>query len=102
MLENIKNNANLVYKSPNPNKLKGAEEKHKMESINSWIPKKPKMVGWTYKHCILCKKHGGPFKSHNMRDCHCFNKDSTLIKNCEGATRPQHNKKVPKGVNFVQ
>ncbi len=59
VLENIKNNANLNYKSQNPNKLKGAERKCKMESINSRIPKKPKKLGWTNTHCILCKKHGG-------------------------------------------
>ena len=59
MVENIDNNANLDYKPTNPNKPKGAEGKCKMESINSRIPKKHKKVGWTNKHCVLCKKHGG-------------------------------------------
>ncbi len=59
VLENIKNKAELDYKSQNPNKLKGAEGKCKMESISSRIPKKPKKVGWINKHCVLCKKHGG-------------------------------------------
>jgi hypothetical protein len=40
-------------------KAKGAEQKCKMESEDSHIPKKPKKVGWTEKHCVLCKKHGG-------------------------------------------
>ena len=66
ILENIENNANLDYKSPNLNKLKGAEGKHKMESIDSLIPKKLKTVGWTDKHCVLCKKHGG-----HSRDTTC-------------------------------
>ena len=73
-----------------------------MESINSWVPKKPKKVGWTDKHCILCKKHGGPFKSHNRCNCHCFNKDGTPIKNCGVASRPQPNKKGSEGANFMQ
>ena len=38
ILENIKNNVNLDYKSPNLNKSKEAEGKYKMESINSRIP----------------------------------------------------------------
>ena len=52
VLENIGNNADLNYKSPDQNKSKGAEGKLKMESINYWLPKKPKKVGWTNKHCI--------------------------------------------------
>ena len=35
VLENIENDANLDYKPTNPNKPKGAEGKHKMESIDS-------------------------------------------------------------------
>ena len=27
------------------------------------------------KHCNLCKKHGGGYKTHNTRDCHWFEKD---------------------------
>ena len=102
MLENIENNINLEYKSPNPSKSMGAKGKCKMESIDSWTPKKPKKVGWPDKHCVLYKKPGGPFKSHNMCDRHRFNKDGTPIKNCGGASRPQPNKKGPKGANFVQ
>ena len=102
VLENIENNAESDYKSPNPNKSKRAEGKRTMKSINSWFPKKPKKVGWTDKHCILCKKHGGPFKSHNMRDCHRFNKDGTPIKNHGGTSRPQSNKNGLEGANFVQ
>ena len=102
MLVNIENNADLDPKLSNPNKPKGAEGKRKMESIDSQIPKKPKKVGWTDKHCILCKNHGGLFKSHNMHDCRRFNKDGTPIKNHGGASRPQPNKMGPEGENFVQ
>ena len=45
ILENIENNANLEYKSQNPNKSKGIERKCKMESNNSWILKKPQEFG---------------------------------------------------------
>ena len=102
MLENIENNADLDPKTSNPSKPKGAEGKRKMESIDSQTPKKPKKVGWTDKHCVLCKKHGGPFKRHNTRDCRCFNKDGTPIKNCGGASKPQPNKKGMEGANFAQ
>ena len=76
VLEDIPNNAKLNQKCPRVIKAKGAGGKHKMESINSCISKKPRKVGWSNKHCVLCKKHGGPHKSHSMRECHCFNKDS--------------------------
>ena len=101
MLENIENNANLDPETSNPNKPKGAEGKRKAEFTDSQIPNKPKKVGLTDKHCVLCKKHGGPFKSHNTRDCRRFNKDGTLIKNCGGTCRPQPNKKGPEGANFA-
>ncbi len=58
VLENIKSNSEVDYKTQNPTKMKGAEGKHKMESSDSCIPKKPKKVGWSKKHCVLCKKHG--------------------------------------------
>ena len=102
MLENIENNADLDPKPSNPNKPKGTEGKCKMESTDSRIPKKPKKVGWTDKHCVLCKKHGGPFKSHNTCDCRCFNKDGTPIKNHGGASKPQPNKRGMEGTNLAQ
>ncbi len=59
VLENIENNADIEYKHTNPNKPKGAEGKRKAESTDSQIPKKPKKVGWTNKHCVLCKEAWG-------------------------------------------
>ena len=84
VLENIKNNAELDHKPLNTIKAKGAEGMVKMESLDLCIPKKPKNVGLTNKYCILCKKHGGLHKSHNMPNCHYFNKDHTTIKRNEG------------------
>ena len=80
ILEKIENNAELETKPPSTIKPKGAEGKRKMESIDSRIPKKSKQVGFSNKHCALCKKHGGPHKSHNTRDCRKYNPDGTPIK----------------------
>ena len=69
ILEKIENNAELEAKPPSAIKPKGAEGECKMESIDSRIPKKSKQVGFSKKHCSLCKKHGGPHKLHNTHDC---------------------------------
>jgi hypothetical protein len=66
ILEKIENNAEVEAKPLTVTKPKGAEGKHKMESINSCIPKKSKQVGFSDKHCALSKKHGGPHKSHTL------------------------------------
>eukprot|EP00804_Cyclotella_cryptica_P008522 CCRYP_007527-RA/>CCRYP_007527-RA protein AED:0.46 eAED:0.46 QI:0/-1/0/1/-1/1/1/128/120 len=83
-------------------KAKGADQKRKMESIDSRIPKKPKKVGWTDKHCVLCKKHGGPHKSHNTRDCRRYNKDGTPIKKNGAQVSPNSKERKPEGANFAQ
>eukprot|EP00804_Cyclotella_cryptica_P019333 CCRYP_006197-RA/>CCRYP_006197-RA protein AED:0.33 eAED:0.81 QI:0/0/0/1/1/1/2/0/425 len=102
VLENIENNAELDNKPASMTKAKGAEQKRKMESMDSHIPKKPKRVGWTKKHCMLCKKHGGPHKSHNTRDCRRYNKDGTPIKKNGGAGKPNSKERKPEGANFTQ
>jgi hypothetical protein len=90
-LEKIKNNAKVETKPPIVIKPKGAEGKCKMESIDSHIPQKPKKVGFSDKQCILCKKHGRPYKSHNTRDCCKFNLNGTPIKKNGGAGSTQRN-----------
>ena len=77
ILEKIENNAEVETKPPSAIKPKGAEGKHKMESLDSCIPKKLK-VGFSDKHCALCKKHGGPYKSHYTRDCCKYNSLSLI------------------------
>eukprot|EP00804_Cyclotella_cryptica_P026091 CCRYP_013953-RA/>CCRYP_013953-RA protein AED:0.44 eAED:0.77 QI:0/0/0/1/1/1/2/130/145 len=96
VLENSENNAELDAKPSSTNKAKGADHKCKMESIDSRIPKKPKKVGWTDKHCVLCKKHVGPHKSHNTRDCRRYNKDGTPIKKNGGAVQAELKKALCK------
>jgi len=111
ILEKIENITEVEAKPPSVIKPIGAEGKCKMESIDSHIPKKPKQVGFSDKQCALCKKHGGPYKSHNTRDCRKFNPNSTPIKRNEGtgsARRNGHADKHPsnqrecEGANFAQ
>jgi hypothetical protein len=102
VLENIENNVELDAKPASTTKARGADQKRKMESEDSRIPKKPKKVGWTEKHCVLCKKHGGAHKTHNTRDCRRYNKDGTPIKKNGGAGKSHPKEKKPEGVNFAQ
>eukprot|EP00804_Cyclotella_cryptica_P003935 CCRYP_016107-RA/>CCRYP_016107-RA protein AED:0.23 eAED:0.69 QI:0/0/0/0.66/1/1/3/0/407 len=62
----------------------------------------PKKVGWTEKHCVLYKKHGGSLKSHNTHDCRHYNKDGTPIKRNAGAGKPHSKERKPEGANFTQ
>eukprot|EP00804_Cyclotella_cryptica_P021098 CCRYP_020094-RA/>CCRYP_020094-RA protein AED:0.41 eAED:0.41 QI:0/-1/0/1/-1/1/1/0/108 len=73
-----------------------------MESMDSRIPKKPKKVGWTEKHCVLCKKHRGPHKSHNTCDCRRYNKDGTPIKKNGDAGKPHSEERKPEGAKIAQ
>jgi hypothetical protein len=81
----IENNAEVETTWPGMIKPKGAGGKHRMESIDWNIPKKSKKVGFSDKQCILCKKHGGPHKSHNTHDCCNYKPDGTPIKRNGGA-----------------
>lgn len=111
ILEKIENNAELEAKPPSAIKPKGAEGKRKMESIDSHIPKKAKQVGFSEKHCALCKKHGGSHKSHNTRDCRKYNADGTPTKRNGGAGSARKNGQYDKnrsntrdceGANYAQ
>jgi len=53
----IKNNTEVETKPPSAIKPKGAEGKHKMESIDSRIPKKSKQVGFRNKLSWKCRCH---------------------------------------------
>ena len=111
ILEKINNNAEVETKPPSVIKPKGAEGKCKMESIDSSIPKKSKQVGFSNKHCALCKKHHGPHKSHSTCDCCKCNPDGTPIKR-NGVTgsvqrnghsdKNRSNMRERKGANYAQ
>ncbi len=102
VLENIENNVELDAKPTNMTKAKRAEQKHKMDSEDSRIPKKPKKVGWTEKHCMLCKKHRVTHKTHNTRNCRHYNKDRTPIKKHGSTGKPFSKERKPEGINFAQ
>jgi hypothetical protein len=102
VLENIENNVELDAKPASTTKAKGAEKKCMMESQDSHIPKKPKKVGWTEKHCMQCRKHGGVHKTHITRDCRRYNKDGTPIKKNGSACKPHSKERKLEGVNFAQ
>eukprot|EP00804_Cyclotella_cryptica_P022670 CCRYP_012474-RA/>CCRYP_012474-RA protein AED:0.48 eAED:0.48 QI:0/-1/0/1/-1/1/1/0/81 len=70
---------NFDNKPANTTKAKGADLTAEDGVDGLPHPKKPKKVGWTEKHCVLCKKHGGAQKSV-WRDCRRYNKDGTPIK----------------------
>eukprot|EP00804_Cyclotella_cryptica_P005016 CCRYP_018305-RA/>CCRYP_018305-RA protein AED:0.46 eAED:0.46 QI:0/-1/0/1/-1/1/1/0/129 len=90
---------NFDNKPASTTKAKGADLKRKMESMDSRIPKKPKKVGWTEKHCVLCKKHGGRTKVTIWRDCRRYNKGGTPIKKNGGAGKPGLKERKPEGTN---
>ena len=76
VLENIESNVEHNDKPPSKEKAKGSDSKRRIESSDSQVPKKAKK-GWTKKHCIHCKKHGGMHTTHNTRECHHYNRDGT-------------------------
>jgi len=80
ILEKTENNAEVEAKPPITIKSKEAKGKRRMESIDSRIPKKSKQEGFSDKQCVLCKKHGWLYKSHNTRDCRKYNPNGTPIK----------------------
>ncbi len=106
ILEKIENNVEVETKPLIAIKTKWAEGKHKMESIDSCIPKKSKQVGFS-----LCKKHGGSHKLHNTPDCRKYNSNGTPIKKNGGAGSAQRNGHADKnysnpidckGTNYAQ
>ena len=111
ILEKTENNAEVETKPPSVINPKGAEGKCKMEAIDSRIPKNSKKVGFSDKHCALCKKHGRPHKLHNNRDCRKYNPNGTPMKRNGGtrsARRNGHsdknrsNPREREGANYAQ
>jgi len=58
------------------------------------------------KHCALCKQHGGAHNTHNMRECHKYEKDGTPKKAFAGKSTQRNpcNRNVPNEHNtsYVQ
>jgi hypothetical protein len=55
----------------------GDSNKWKMVPFHEPILKKPHK---DVKHCSLCKNHGGVHATHNMSDCHKYDKNCKLKK----------------------
>jgi hypothetical protein len=109
--EKIENNAEVKTKPPSLTKPKGAEGNCRMESIDYYIPKKSKQVGFSNKQYALCKKHSRPHKLHNTCDYRRYNPDGTPIKRDGGAGSAQRkgnaakhhsNQREHKVANFAQ
>jgi hypothetical protein len=71
----------------------------KRPGTNSTI-RVPKKVHFE-KHCNLCKKHGGPYTTHNTRDCHRFEKDGKEKSDFHAAKKGRQ-KDNPVNHNFAQ
>lgn len=89
-----------MWSPPVVSTLKGLKES--WSRWNPAIPKKLKKVGWTEKQQVFCKNHGGLHRSHNMYDCHHFNKEGTLFKKNGGAGKPHLKEKWSEGAYFAQ
>jgi hypothetical protein len=55
-------------------KSSNKSKKGKKRPGTNFLARVPKKVCFE-KHCILCKKHGGPHTTHNTHDCRRFKKD---------------------------
>ncbi len=53
------------------------------------VPKK----ACTVKFCQHCKNNGGPYTSHNTKECHKYNKDRKAV---EASAKKPYNKKLYK------
>jgi hypothetical protein len=62
--------------NPSHDKKPSHSEKKGTKQPGTESPRVPKKVG-IKKHCDLCKKHGGAYRTHNTRDRRCVEKDGT-------------------------
>jgi hypothetical protein len=81
-------------------KASHSEKKGTKQPGTDHSPRVPKKVR-TWKHCDLCKKHGGAYTTHNTHDCHCFEKDGTE-KSDFRAAKKSRKKPNPTKQSFAQ
>ncbi len=85
-----KKGANLKAKgkgSTAPSKPKGNPKRKASGGPTGWVPKN----GCSEKFCQWCKAHGGPFTTHNVLDCRCYDSNGKPIKAAAG--KPSESKK---------
>ncbi len=58
--------------------------------LSDWVPKK----AHSEKFCQCCKAHGGPYQTHNILDCCCYDKDGNNL--AEAAGKPSESNKPDK------
>ncbi len=55
--------------------------KHKASGgPTGWVPKK----GRSEKFCQSCKAHSGPYQTHNILDCRCYDSNGKPLKAAAG------------------
>jgi hypothetical protein len=100
-----KKGANLKAKgkgSTAPSEAKGNPKRKASGGPTGRVPKK----GCSEKFCQHCKAHGGPFTTHNILDCHCYDSNCKPLEAAAG--KPSESKKPykksggNKGMAFMQ
>ncbi len=85
-----------------PSKAKGNPKRKASGGPTGRVPKN----GCSEKFCQWCKAHGGPFRTHNTLDCHCYDSNSKPLEAAAG--KPSESKKPykksgdKKGMAFMQ
>jgi hypothetical protein len=87
---NTQSNKKASNKSKKGNKRPGTESTTRV----------PKKVCFE-KHCNLCKKHGGVYTTHNMKECHKYEKDRSEKSDFHAAKKGRK-KPNPTKKSFVQ
>jgi hypothetical protein len=85
-----KKGANLKAKgkgSTAPSKAKGNPKRKASGGPTGQVPKK----GCSEKFCQQCKAHGGPFMTHNILDCCCYDSNGKPLEAAAG--KPSESKK---------
>jgi hypothetical protein len=86
--------------NPSHNEKPSHSKKKGTKQPGTESPRVPKKVR-TEKHCDLCKKHGGAYRTHNTCDCCCSEKDGTE-KSDFRATKKGGKKPNPTKQSFAQ
>jgi hypothetical protein len=85
-----------------PSKAKGNLKRKASGGPTDQVPKK----SCSEKFCQRCKVHGGPFKTHNILDCHCYDSNGKPLKAAAGkpseSKNPYKKSRGDKGMASMQ
>jgi hypothetical protein len=85
-----------------PSKAKGNPKRKASRGPTGQVPNK----GCSERLCQCCKAHSGPFQTHNILDCHCYDSNGKPLEAAAG--KPSESKKPykksggDKGMAFMQ